>query len=70
MNHISDAEIREAILTRLTVPLWPHAGRAVGSSRNATYDSARRGDIPTLDISRKKPVPTSWLRQKLGLQAV
>ena len=40
MNHISDAEIREAILTRLTVPLWPHAGRAVGRSRNATYDSA------------------------------
>lgn len=62
-----DDEIRNAILTKLTVPLWPVAGRALDLSRNATYDAARRGDIPTIPMGRRKPVATAWLRKTLGL---
>jgi len=67
-------EIKQAILTQLSVPLWPHTGVALGMGRGATYDAAkRRGDkapqIPVLPGSRLKYVPTSWLRTVLGLKA-
>jgi hypothetical protein len=48
-----DEKIREAIMRELTVPLWPTAGRALGLGRSATYDAAKRGDIPTLSLSRR-----------------
>jgi hypothetical protein len=47
-----------------TVPL---AGKAIGLSRNAAYEAAHRGEIPTLQFGRRKVVPTSWLRQILRL---
>jgi hypothetical protein len=49
------------------VPLWPVAGRALNIKRGAAYAAAEAGEIPTLDVSRKKTVATSWLRKKLGL---
>jgi hypothetical protein len=64
-----DEKIREAIMRELTVPLWPTAGRALGLGRSATYDAARRGDIPTLDVGHKKPVPTAPLRKMLGIES-
>ena len=82
---ITDAEIEREIRQKLTVPLWPHAGRALGLKRNATYAAAESKNpetppetppeitsklrIPTIDVSRKRNVPTSWLRQKLGLNS-
>jgi hypothetical protein len=45
----------------------PVAGRALGFGRNGSYQAAKRGDIPTIPMGHKKPVPTAWLREKLGL---
>ena len=35
----------------------PEAGRLLGLSRNAAYEAAKRGDIPTLRIGRLLLVP-------------
>lgn len=65
---MNDKQLRQAIMTRLTVPLWPHAGKALGISRSTAYARARTGDIVTLGgPGQKQPVPTSFLRKKLGL---
>jgi len=62
-------EIIDAILTRPTVEVWPFAGPPLGyRSKSASYDAARKGLIRTLEMGRKRPVPTPWLRQVLGLQ--
>jgi hypothetical protein len=62
-------EIIDAILTRPTVEVWPFAGPPLGyRSKSASYDAARKGLIRTIEMGRKRPVPTPWLRQVLGLQ--
>jgi hypothetical protein len=59
----------EELLSRPTNPL-PDVGRiAFGLSRNASYEAAKRGDIPVIVIGRLKRVPTAWLRQQLGLDS-
>jgi hypothetical protein len=65
---MTDEEIRKAILEKLSVPLWPHTGRALNLQRGATYAAAAAGKIPTLDVSRKKDVPSEWIRNKLNLR--
>jgi hypothetical protein len=58
--------LREA----LTNPVMtvPDAGRAVfGADKGQSYALARRGVIPTIEGSRRKPVPTIWVRQQLML---
>ena len=67
MTAMDDAKIRRQIMTRLTVPLWPTAGRALGLGRNSTFEGARKGEIETIAVGRRRPVPTSLLRRKLGL---
>jgi hypothetical protein len=63
-------EIMHAIETRPTVEVWPIAGPALGyMSKSAAYDAARKGFIRVLEQGRKRPVPTPWLRQVLGLDA-
>jgi hypothetical protein len=63
-------KIIDAILTRPTVEVWPFAGPPLGyRSKSASYDAARKGLIRTLEMGRKRPVPTSWLRRVLGLGA-
>jgi hypothetical protein len=47
-----------------TVPL---AGKAIGLSRNSSYEAAHRGEIPILQFGKRKVVPTAWLRQVLQL---
>ena len=47
----------------------PIAGKALGLSRNGSYEAASRGEIKTIEIGRLKRVPTSWLRKVLGLES-
>ncbi len=55
-------------LERPTAPLWPDAGQACGLGRNATYDAARRGEIPTLRFGRSLRVPPAALLAMLHIQ--
>jgi len=43
----------------------PEAGRWLGIGRNASYEAARRGDIPTIRIGRLLRVPVVALERKL-----
>jgi hypothetical protein len=56
----------EAILARPTTTI-PKAGAVLGIARNASYDAARRGEIPTLKFGSRYRVSTARLRQMLGL---
>jgi hypothetical protein len=58
-------ELIDEIRTRLVVPLWPHAGKALGLSRGSTYAAAERGDIPTIRIGRLLRVPVRALERML-----
>jgi excisionase family DNA binding protein len=58
-------EIIDEILTSLVVPLWPHAGKALGLSRGSTYAAAERGEIPTIKIGRLLRVPVRALERLL-----
>jgi hypothetical protein len=64
---MTDAKILKQIMTQLTVPLWPTAGKALGIGRNSTFEGARRGEIKTVQVGRRRPVPTAWLRRQLDL---
>jgi hypothetical protein len=63
-----DKALLKEIQEKLTISV-PKAGMAFGLSRNASYEAAKRGDIHCVPMGRKKPVPTAWLRQKLGIDA-
>jgi hypothetical protein len=61
-------------MSRATRPLFnemttsvPEAGRALGLSRNASYEAAKRGEIPTLRFGRRLVVPVAALRRMLAL---
>ena len=47
--------------------LWPQVGKLLGLGRAATYEAARRGDIPTMRFGRRIAVPTAALRRMLGI---
>jgi hypothetical protein len=47
----------------------PEAGAVFGLSRAASYQAARRGEIPTIAMGHRKLVPTAKLRAMLGLDA-
>jgi hypothetical protein len=65
---MTDKEIEKLIRTKLSVPLWPHAGQALNLGRWATYQAALEGEIPCIEGgSRKRSVPTTWLRKKLRI---
>jgi hypothetical protein len=44
----------------------PAAGRMLGLGRNAAYQAAKRGDLPTLRLGRRIVVPLDPLRKKLA----
>ncbi|MFE3109051.1 hypothetical protein ACFXKJ_19330 [Kitasatospora indigofera] len=48
----------------------PEAGRLLGLQKAASYNAARRGDIPTISVGRRLLVPTAKLRALLGIDAV
>lgn len=43
----------------------PEAGRCLGLGRNASYDAARRGELPVLRFGRKLVVPRIALERML-----
>jgi hypothetical protein len=60
-------DVRKMLASKAAVPLWPEAGTALDLRRGATYAAAERGEIRTLRYGRLLKVPTSWLREQLGL---
>jgi excisionase family DNA binding protein len=44
----------------------PEAGRIVGLGRNASYEAARRGELPVLRFGRILRVPRVALERMLG----
>lgn len=44
------------------------AGRQLGVCRNAAYEAARRGEIPTIKIGRRLLVPIAAFNALLGKQ--
>jgi hypothetical protein len=51
--------------TELTISV-PEAGRRYfGLSRNAAYDAAKRGEIPTISVGRLLRVPVRAMERKL-----
>ncbi len=47
----------------------PEAGAMIGLGRNASYEAAKTGEIPTIEMGHLKIVPRlPWLR-KLGVEA-
>jgi hypothetical protein len=59
----------EKLLSMPTASITDVGWVCFGLCRNASYDAARRGDIPTIKIGRLLKVPTSPLRRQLGLEA-
>ena len=60
-------EILHDIRSKPTVPVWPHAGRAYGLRRNASYDAARRGEIETIRMGRSVRAITAPMRKRLSI---
>jgi excisionase family DNA binding protein len=56
----------EKPIERLTVPVWPDAGQALGLGRNATYDAVARGEIPVLRFGRRIVVPKRALERMVN----
>lgn len=56
------------IRTRPTVSV-PFAGACLaGLSRNGSYEAAKAGHIKVVAVGKLKRVPTTWLRQQLGIE--
>jgi excisionase family DNA binding protein len=49
---------------RLTYSV-PEAGKLLSLSRNAAYDAAKRGELPTIRLGRKIRVPKAALQRLL-----
>lgn len=63
LHRVSDAKLNDLPAT-ITIP---HAGRILGLNRTQAYAAAKRGTIPTIELSpRRKAVPTAKLRALLG----
>jgi excisionase family DNA binding protein len=43
----------------------PEAGALLGLNRNASYDAAKRGDIPTIRIGNRLRVPKAAFLKRL-----
>jgi hypothetical protein len=64
-----DGRIRMSVPTADERPTMPveEAGGHIGLGRTASYEAARRGDLPTIRIGRRVVVPTAALRRLLQL---
>lgn len=61
-------EILEDIRTKPVVPLWPHAGMALGLRRGSTYGAAARNEIDVIRIGRSIKAVSASLRKRLVLE--
>ena len=55
-------------IQRETYNLWPEAGQKLGLGRNATYEAARKGDIPTIRIGGRILVPKAAFERMLSAE--
>ena len=44
----------------------PEAGKMIGLGRTASYDAAKRGEIPTVPVGGRLVVPIATFRKKFG----
>lgn len=61
--------IIEEIKTKPTVPVWPHAGKALGLTKGGAYAAAARDEIEVLRFGRLIKAVSAPLRKRLGLEA-
>jgi hypothetical protein len=61
-------EILEEIRRKPTVKVWPHAGRALGIGRGATYAAAARNEIDVIRIGHSVRAVSASLRKRLGIE--
>ncbi len=59
---------RSGSTQRQTFNLWPETGRILGLSRGATFQAARRGQIPTIRIGRRLLVSKATLAKLLDVR--
>jgi hypothetical protein len=62
-------EILEEIKTRPTVPVWPHAGMALGLTKGGTYAAVHRNEIEVLRFGRLLKAVSAPLRKSIGMEA-
>ncbi len=62
-------KILEDIKTKPTVPVWPHAGKALGLTKGSTYAAVHRNEIEVLKFGRLIKAVSAPLRKQLGLEA-
>src|SRR4051794_35150288 len=59
-------ELLHLLLTELTVsPVI--AGQALGVARTKSYTACQADEIENFKVGRQRRVPTSWLRERLGI---
>jgi len=63
------SEVLEDIRNKPVVPLWPHAGKALGVSRGAIYAAAARNEIEVIRIGRSIKAVSAALRKQLRIDA-
>lgn len=56
----------QSLTGRATISI-PEAGRLLSLGRSASYDAARRGEIPTIPFGHRKVVPVPRLLAMLGI---
>jgi len=42
--------------------------RILRTGRNSTYNAIASGEIPSFRVGKNIKIPTSWLREKLGIR--
>jgi Helix-turn-helix domain len=47
----------------------PEAGKLIGLGRNASYEAARRGDIPCIRVGRRIMVPVAAFHRMLDVKS-
>jgi excisionase family DNA binding protein len=58
---------KKSVAERLVYTV-PEAGQLLGLGRNAAYDAAKRGDIPTIKMGRLLRVPKAALHMLVGAE--
>lgn len=65
---MSQEDARKMCADHATVPIWPHAGQALGLGKSTTYNAANAGDLPgVIRIGSKLLMGTVALAQLLGI---